>query len=183
MLDLFVKELSTNYLGTAFDFLFLAALAWAGGLAWLALGYFGLQVSSNLAHGPLQGLLPDQVPEDQLGRASGFKNFMDMAGLIISSLIVGRVLVPERPVPALALVATILAVSAAVTILGVRERPSVRVENEPERPFGEAFRIDLRIHRSFHRHFEQRPPRRLVGLFRAVRNGSGFDCSERRASG
>ena len=136
-------------LGTAIDFVFLAVLAWAGGLAWLALGYFGLQVSSNLAHGPLQGLLPDQVPEDQLGRASGFKNFMDMAGLIISSLIVGRVLDPEHPAPALGLVAAILAVSAAVTILGVRERPAVRVDNEPKRPLGEAFRIDLRIHRRF----------------------------------
>jgi MFS family permease len=112
-------------LGTAFDFVFLAALAWAGGLAWLALGYFGLQVSSNLAHGPLQGLLPDQVPEDQLGRASGFKNFMDMAGLIASSLIVGRVLDPQAltPIPAMGLVAAILAVSAAVTILACASVP------------------------------------------------------------
>jgi MFS family permease len=138
-------------LGTAFDFLFLAVLAWTGGLAWLAIGYFGLQLSSNLAHGPLQGLLPDQVPEDQLGRASGFKNLMDMAGLIVSSLIVGRVLDPQalHPVPAISLIAALLAVSASVTILGVREKPSLRDENKPRQRLGEAFRIDWHVHRRF----------------------------------
>src|SRR5512136_1760170 len=30
-------------LGTAFDFVFLVFLGWAGGLGWLALGYIGLQ--------------------------------------------------------------------------------------------------------------------------------------------
>jgi MFS family permease len=138
-------------LGTAFDFLFLGVLAWAGGLAGLALGYIGLQLSSNIAHGPMQGLLPDQVAEDQLGKASGFKNFMDMAGLVAASLIIGRVLDPQalHPVPAMGLVAAILAVSAAVTILGVREQPSLRVENKPKQRLGEAFRIDWRLHRPF----------------------------------
>lgn len=138
-------------LGTAFDFVFLAVLAWAGGLAWLALGYFGLQVSSNLAHGPLQGLLPDQVPQEQLGKASGFKNFMDMAGLVASSLVIGRVLDPQarNPLPAMALVAGVLAVSAAVTLLGVRERPALRVANTPKQPLLADFRIDWRTHRRF----------------------------------
>lgn len=138
-------------LGTAFDFLFLGVLAWAGGLAWLALGYFGLQVSSNLAHGPLQGLLPDQVPEDQLGRASGFKNFMDMAGLIAASLVIGRVHDPQalRPIPALGLIAAVLAISAAVTILGVHERPSLPQATHSRSRFGDVFRIDWRAHRSF----------------------------------
>ncbi|OGO37426.1 MAG: hypothetical protein A2W35_16195 [Chloroflexi bacterium RBG_16_57_11] len=138
-------------LGTAFDFVFLAVLAWAGGLAWLALGYFGLQVSSNLAHGPLQGLLPDQVPEDQLGRASGFKNLMDMTGLVASALIVGRVLDPQalHPISAIGLVVAILAVSAAVTIIGVHEQPSVRVDKATKQSLFEAFRIDWHTHSRF----------------------------------
>ena len=48
-------------LGTLFDFVFLALLAWAGGLTWLIVGYIGLQFSSNIAQGPAQGLLPDRV--------------------------------------------------------------------------------------------------------------------------
>ena len=64
--------------GTLFDFIFLALLAWAGGFVWLLIGYIGLQFFSNIAHGPMQGLLPDRVPRKQLGTASGFKNLMDM---------------------------------------------------------------------------------------------------------
>jgi MFS family permease len=113
-------------LGTAFDFVFLGLLAWSGGLGWLALGYIGLQFSSNVAHGPAQGLMPDRVPPEQLGWASGFKNLMDMTGLVVSSLLVGRLLTPEvrHPVSVVALVAVVLAAGAAVTVLGVREEPT-----------------------------------------------------------
>ena len=50
-------------IGTLFDFVFLVLLAYGGGLLWLFIGYIGLQFSSNIAHGPLQGLLPDRVPK------------------------------------------------------------------------------------------------------------------------
>src|SRR5574340_58984 len=65
-------------IGTLFDFVFLSLLAWAGGFTWLVIGYIGLQFSSNIAHAPLQGLLPDRVPKSQLGVASSIKTFMDM---------------------------------------------------------------------------------------------------------
>ena len=82
-------------IGTLFDFGFLAILGWFGGLPWLVIGYFGLQVSSNLAHGPMQGLMPDLLPSSQLGAGSGIKNLMDMLGLILSSLFLGRLMDPQ----------------------------------------------------------------------------------------
>jgi MFS family permease len=120
-------------LGTLGDFVFLALLGWAGGLGWLALGYLGLQVSSNLAHGPMQGLLPDLVPHRRLGRASGMKNLMDLAGLIAASLLMGRLLRPEdqRPLAETALIAAVLAAGAAVTLFSAREAPAAG-------PLGEA---------------------------------------------
>jgi MFS family permease len=113
-------------LGSVLDLPFLAFLGWAGGLGWLALGYIGLQLSSNLAHGPLQGLMPDVVPKEQHGRASGIKNLMDMGGLVAASLLVGRLLRPEErhPVGVVALIAAVLGLSAAITLFGVREAPS-----------------------------------------------------------
>jgi hypothetical protein len=57
-------------IGTAFDFIFLAVLDWSGGLLWLALGYIGLQVSSNSAHSPAQGL----IPYNPAGRAGGSRS-------------------------------------------------------------------------------------------------------------
>src|SRR5512141_186297 len=78
--------------GTLFDFIFLSILAWGGGLVWLFIGYIGLQLSLNIAHGPLQGLLPDVVPQTQLGVASSLKTFMDMLALIVASLLAGRLI-------------------------------------------------------------------------------------------
>ena len=88
-------------MGTLFDLVFLAIMGWAGGFAWLVIGYIGLQLSSNIAHGPLQGLLPDRVPTGQLGVASSLKTFMDMLALIIASLLAGRLLDPVSRDPSL----------------------------------------------------------------------------------
>ncbi len=113
--------------GTLFDFLFLSILAWAGGLIWLFIGYVGLQFSSNIAHGPLQGLLPDRVPKTQLGVASSLKTFMDMLSLILASLLAGRLLdsVTRDPTNIMLVVMGLLAVAAAITIFGVRESSSL----------------------------------------------------------
>ncbi len=139
-------------LGTAFDFLFLAFLAWAGGLVWLAVGYIGLQFSSNFAHGAMQGLLPDQVPQKQLGFASAMKNFMDMAGLVVASLLMGRIVAPDtsQPLLAVGLVALVLAISAAITILGVHEQPSTAGNtSEPRRSLLAEFHIDWNANRNY----------------------------------
>ncbi|HSF83871.1 MAG TPA: MFS transporter [Anaerolineales bacterium] len=113
-------------LGTAGDMLFLALLGWSGGLGWLAVGYIGLQLSSNIAHGPAQGLLPDRVPEKQLGQASGIKNLMDMLGLVISSLFMGRMLKPEtrHPIGEVGFIAGVLVLGMLITIFGTRETPT-----------------------------------------------------------
>lgn len=154
-------------LGTLFDFVFLAVLAWAGGpsassgqgLLWLVIGYIGLQFSSNIAQGPAQGLLPDRVPPEQLGVASSWKNVMDMASLIIASLLAGRLLDPETRDPTLIVLVLMgaIAVSTAITVFGTRESPS------PPTPLpegegrisalrairGEVFQIDFRSNTSY----------------------------------
>lgn len=115
-------------IGSSADFIFLALLAWAGGLGWLALGYLGLQVTSNLAHGAAQGLIPDLVPQEQTGRASAVKNLIDMTGLVISSLLMGRLLTPGtvRPVSAVGAIGLVLALVTVITLVGVREAPALR---------------------------------------------------------
>ncbi|MDL1909743.1 SLC45 family MFS transporter [Chloroflexi bacterium CFX6] len=142
-------------LGTLFDFLFLSILAWAGGLTWLFVGYIGLQLSSNIAHGPLQGLLPDSVPKDQLGVASSFKTFMDMLSLIAASLLAGRLLdsASRDPTSIMLVVIGLLAVSAAITIFGVRESPSLTGRGMPEGQgegnFLSQFKINFRENASY----------------------------------
>ena len=140
-------------LGTLFDIVFLTLMAWAGGLAWLAIGYIGLQISSNTAHGPLQGLLPDRVPKEQLGVASSLKTFMDMASLIIASLLAGRLLDPvtRNPTLILSVVIGLLVVSASVTVLGTPEEPTDadKAKHANWNEFFDQFHIDFRANTSY----------------------------------
>jgi MFS family permease len=107
--------------GTLSDLLFLGGLAVAGGLPLLAVAYIGLQFTSNVAHGPAQGLMHDQVPLRQMGLASGVKNVFDMAGMVISSLLIGRLMTTENLAPTMAIIAGFLLLGAAFTLFGVRE--------------------------------------------------------------
>ncbi|MBN1887825.1 MAG: MFS transporter [Thermoflexales bacterium] len=139
-------------LGTLLDFIFLALLAWSGGLVWLAIGYIGLQFSSNSAHGPVQGLLPDRVPPEQLGAASGIKNLLDMSGLVVASLLMGRLVPPDivHPVLSVGVIAAALAAAAAVTLLGAREAPSTSPAGEkPRVSLRQVLRVDFRSHPAY----------------------------------
>jgi MFS family permease len=132
--------------GTLFDFLFLLVLAFGGGLLWLFIGYIGLQFSSNIAQGPLQGLLPDRVPDKQIGVASSLKTFMDMLSLIIASLVAGRLLNPQIRNPSLIILVVIglLALSASITILFTREEPTYSRERRGVAELLASFKIDFR---------------------------------------
>jgi MFS family permease len=130
-------------IGTLFDFIFLSILAWSGGLVWLFIGYVGLQLSSNIAHGPMQGLLPDRVPRSQLGIASSLKTFMDMFSLIAASLLAGRLLDPvtRDPAPTMVVVMSLLAISAVITFVGIREEPALTHERGGWKALRAQFRI------------------------------------------
>ncbi|MGE5074036.1 MAG: MFS transporter [Anaerolineae bacterium] len=133
-------------IGTLFDFVFLVLLAFGGGLLWLFIGYVGLQLSSNIAHGPLQGLLPDRVPKSQVGVASSLKTFMDMLSLIIASLLAGRLLDPQthNPTAIMLLLISLLAVSASITIFFTPEEPTHERMRMDAATLLATFKIDFR---------------------------------------
>jgi len=112
--------------GTVLDLFFLALLALSESPWGVASAYILLQFSSNLAHGPAQGLIPDLVPQGKRGGAAGAKSFIDMLGVIAAALAVSRVVGGTRPRPllALGLVAAVLVAAAGITCWGIRE-PSV----------------------------------------------------------
>jgi MFS family permease len=70
-------------IGTAFDMLFLAGLAFGNQFLAILAFYFLLQVSSNFAQGPFQGYVPDLVPGKQVGLASGLMGLMLALGTIV----------------------------------------------------------------------------------------------------
>jgi len=138
--------------GTGLDFIFLSLLAWSGNLFVVILGYVGLQITSNIAHGPMQGLIPDLVPKEQLGLASGLKNLLDMAGLIVASLAAGSLLSPDDryPTTVMVVVMGILLISAAVTFFCVKEEPtSDSSRNGNKIHLKQVFQIDLKANTSY----------------------------------
>jgi len=125
--------------GTFGDLIFLGLMAAAGGLPMLALAYIGLQFTSNIAHGPAQGMMHDRIPPERMGVASGMKNLFDMGGLVVSSLLVGSLLTENTLGLTLAAIAAVLVLSALVTIFGVHEAPvgelpSRPAQAEPDQP-------------------------------------------------
>jgi len=108
--------------GTLADFGLLALLGWANSYRWILVAYLLLQVSSNVAQGPAQALLPDLVPIEHRGLASGVKNLLEMLGFIAGvgtmGFLVGRGLYGW----ALALTALVLAALLFI-VLRLKERP------------------------------------------------------------
>lgn len=141
-------------IGTSLDFIFLALLAWSGNILIVIIGYVGLQIVSNIAHGPMQGLIPDMVPEDQMGAASGLKNLMDMGGLIIVSLAAGRLFSPDDryPTTIMLVVMAVLAISAVITFIFTKEKPTnEQLKNRNRSSFKEIFHVDFSGNRNYFR--------------------------------
>ncbi len=111
-------------IGTLFSLVFLAGMGLAGGLWGLLLGYLLLQVASNAAHGPAQGLIPDLVPSERRGLASGVKNLFDMGGLVVTSLVAGQLMGKDNPALAFAITGSVLVACALITILFTPEKPT-----------------------------------------------------------
>jgi len=80
------------------------------------------QVSANVAQGALQGLIPDIVPENQRGRASGVKSMFELLPVFLVILI-GPLVQAGKIWPVIGLTMAAFAITAAVTVLGVRETP------------------------------------------------------------
>ena len=100
-------------IGTVLDLVFVVALATSNGFLALAALYFLLQVSSNFAQGPFQGYVPDLVPAEQVGLASGLMGMMIVFGTILGTGIatlgqLGDAIVPATIALALVEVATMV---------------------------------------------------------------------------
>ncbi len=118
-------------IGLLFDVFFLAGMALAGGFWGLTTAYILLQIASNIAHGPAQGLIPDLVPATERGVAAGFKNLFDMSGLVLASLATGQLMGSENPVLVFGCIAGVLLLSGLITLGGVREPSVTRTEDRP----------------------------------------------------
>lgn len=135
----------------------LPALGIAGSYLSLFLAYALLQIASNTAHGPWQGLIPDLVPAEKRGRTSGIKGFIEGIGALVGIQLAGFFLSERFSGPrtsglwfALAGLALIMLGAMFFTVLTVRERQGIK------QPYGgigavvrDTFKIDYRANPGF----------------------------------
>jgi len=120
--------------GTLFGVIFLLAMAFSGNYVMLVVAYLLLQTSSNIAHGPYQGYIPDLVPEDKRGAMTGVKQLLEIVGIVVTSLVMGYLV--EQGQIAMSFLAIIfcLLVCMVITALFVTEQPFDGVlKVEPEK--------------------------------------------------
>jgi MFS family permease len=113
---------SPLWLGSTLDPFFQATLGVNTAYAALLVGIVLLQFSSNLAHGAVQGLIPDLVPQDQRGRSSGVKAVMEMLPILFVILI-GPLVDAGRIWSTIAILMAVLILTATITTAFVREKP------------------------------------------------------------
>jgi MFS family permease len=73
--------------GTAVNVVGLLVLGLAPTAAALVVGYLVIQIGFNLAGGAFNGVIPDVVPAEQRGRASGLLGVMNQLGIVIGLLL------------------------------------------------------------------------------------------------
>lgn len=107
--------------GVAAQVVFVLLLARVNTFAALIATILCVELTSNLAQGPYQGLLPDLIPRGQRGLASGLMGGASLAGQVLGVAAAGlAVAVGDLPL-AIALSAGAVGLGALVTALGVTE--------------------------------------------------------------
>jgi len=110
--------------GTLGDLVCLLGLSLAGSYGALIIPYCALQICSNTAEGAYQGLLPDQVPSADRGRASGYYGLAVFVGTAIGFLLTGMLIAVGHIQLALLSVGVVLVLALLVTQLFVPDSPA-----------------------------------------------------------
>jgi MFS family permease len=118
--------------GALLDCLFLAAIALSWNYWALLVGVLLIQFSSNISHGPLQGLIPDLVPEDQRGRASAVKSVFELLPIILVGLTIAKLVGAGHLDWAIFATGASLLVVMIITVAFVKETP---LTERPTTPF------------------------------------------------
>jgi len=134
----------------------LSVLALAPALWVLVLGVLLIQMSSNILQGPWQALIPDLVPEEQRGMASGLKATMDILAFVVGRAVAGFFF---GRVPQWGEAAVLMAVGVPVLVFGLglvvtaiwaRERPDAVPETVTTESVGVALRKAFSVNWSAH---------------------------------
>ncbi len=120
--------------GTVLCIACMAIIGLANSYLMLLAGVLLLQVATNISHGALQGLIPDLVPEDQRGVASGVKSVFDLLPIIVAAFTVAKLADAGQIWACLLIVIAARFAGMFITVLCVKEEPIAEKPDEPAGP-------------------------------------------------
>lgn len=137
----------------------LPGIGLAGSLAILFAIYYLLQVSTNTALGPYYAFIPDLVPEENRGQASGVKGLLEIVGGVTFIWVVGHLMANYSNGEgrwwlwlSLGILGIVFLGTMIGTVLTVKERPGTGGPKLPLLPtLGKSFRIDVKATPDFKR--------------------------------
>jgi MFS family permease len=112
-------------IGAAMTVIALAFLGAANSLPLMMIGYLFLQVSDDIATGPYASVLPDFVPMEHRGKASGIIGLLQLTAQIVAA-VVGFVL-SGNLLAVYGAIAGVNLICGLIVVLSLRERPSPSV--------------------------------------------------------
>lgn len=101
----------------------LLGMAYSPRLSWFIVAFLLVQFFNNVSGAAYQALIPDLVPEDQRGMASGLMGVMTMLGTIISLGLAGFMVGQGHRVLFYWVVVGVILVGMLVTMVKVKETP------------------------------------------------------------
>jgi len=117
-------------LGTILAILFLPGIGLSSSYATIFIIYCLLQISSNTAQGPFQGLIPDLAPQGKRGLASGVRGLLNVVGGValirLTAPFMDRYFSQQESSAlwlSLSMLAIVLVGAMLATVLTVKERP------------------------------------------------------------
>jgi len=121
------------FVGVILDLIFLAFIALSWNYASLLVAVLLIQFSSNISHGPLQALIPDQVPEQHRGLASAVKAIFELLPLILLAFTIAKLVGNGQFQWAVFATGVSLLVIMLLTMILVKEEP---LKEKPLDPLG-----------------------------------------------
>lgn len=117
-------------IGALLVLVFLPGIGLFGNFAAIFTIYCLLQFSANIAQGPYQGYIPDLLPFQKRGLASGVKAFLEIAGGAIAVLAISRLMSsyeesgdPQLLGFSLGLIAVLIIISLLIIFFFIKEKP------------------------------------------------------------
>ncbi len=110
-------------IGTLGNIVVLALIGISGSYWLLFAAILLMQFSSNVAHGALQGVIPDLVPADQRGRASGVKAMMELLPVVLVAFTTGKMVGAGNMWGAILVLMASFLITMSIMMFAVREEP------------------------------------------------------------